>query len=122
MDSAGAATAAVLASSQRSKAVAKGGVLDIDTEVRVGDSVSESAPKEDRVTVEAYAMQHYAASGGWTGVHCEGGLFHTLFGLLMWEVRVSIVFACVCMYALVCVITTLVAWTPLPCIIRSVDL
>ena len=39
-------------------------------------------------TVEELAMQHYAApeQGGWRGVHCEGSLWTTLFGLLFWDI------------------------------------
>ncbi len=39
------------------------------------------------VTVEELALLHYAsaAGGGWHGVHCEGGAWATLWGLLMWD-------------------------------------
>lgn len=39
-------------------------------------------------SVEEYALQHYATPehGGWTGLHCEGGVWATLFGLLFWSV------------------------------------
>lgn len=32
-------------------------------------------------------MQHYARdeAGGWTGCHCEGGIWSTFFSLLLWE-------------------------------------
>ncbi|KAG6543623.1 hypothetical protein Mapa_014986 [Marchantia paleacea] len=38
--------------------------------------------------VEELALQYYASEegGGWQGVHCEGGVWLTLFGLLMWDV------------------------------------
>uniref|UniRef100_A0A383VBR8 Fanconi-associated nuclease n=1 Tax=Tetradesmus obliquus TaxID=3088 RepID=A0A383VBR8_TETOB len=41
-----------------------------------------------QVTVEALALQHYASAegGGWQGLHCEGGVWATLFGLLLWDV------------------------------------
>ncbi|WIA16211.1 hypothetical protein OEZ85_012924 [Tetradesmus obliquus] len=41
-----------------------------------------------QVTVEALALQHYtsAEGGGWQGLHCEGGVWATLFGLLLWDV------------------------------------
>ena len=40
------------------------------------------------VGVEELSLQFYATAkqGGWLGTHCEGGLLHTLFGLLMWPV------------------------------------
>ncbi|KAL2651124.1 hypothetical protein R1flu_019252 [Riccia fluitans] len=39
-------------------------------------------------SVEELALQYYASEegGGWEGVHCEGGVLLTLFGLLMWDV------------------------------------
>ncbi|KFM28553.1 Fanconi-associated nuclease 1-like protein [Auxenochlorella protothecoides] len=38
-------------------------------------------------TVEQLALQHYARdeAGGWTGCHCEGGIWSTFFSLLLWE-------------------------------------
>ena len=48
-------------------------------------------------SVEALVIQAYkqrqqrpedeadACEGGWSGVHCEGSMLRTLFGLLMWE-------------------------------------
>ncbi|KAL3700576.1 hypothetical protein R1sor_018598 [Riccia sorocarpa] len=38
--------------------------------------------------VEELALQYYASEEGgcWEGVHCEGGVILTLFGLLMWDV------------------------------------
>jgi hypothetical protein len=38
--------------------------------------------------VEQLALQHYASEegGGWQGLHCEGGVWATLFGLLLWDV------------------------------------
>jgi hypothetical protein len=38
--------------------------------------------------VEELALQHYATpeGGGWQGLHSEGGVWATLFGLLMWDV------------------------------------
>ncbi|KAK9819580.1 hypothetical protein WJX81_006116 [Elliptochloris bilobata] len=38
------------------------------------------------VGVEQLALLHYAteAAGGWRGMHCEGGVWATLFGLLLW--------------------------------------
>eukprot|EP00887_Chlorella_sp_A99_P003277 scaffold9.g3277.t1 len=38
-----------------------------------------------QVSVEELALEHYAAAG-WRGLHSEGGIWATLFGLLMWEV------------------------------------
>ncbi|KAI5068304.1 hypothetical protein GOP47_0016649 [Adiantum capillus-veneris] len=42
----------------------------------------------DQCSVEELALQHYAgdSGGGWQGVHCEGGIWMTLFALLMWDV------------------------------------
>ncbi|WIA36406.1 hypothetical protein OEZ86_007718 [Tetradesmus obliquus] len=44
-----------------------------------------------QVTVEQLALQHYASAegGGWQGLHCEGGVWATLFGLLLWDVIFS---------------------------------
>eukprot|EP00878_Enallax_costatus_P015138 GHUV01015850.1.p1 GENE.GHUV01015850.1~~GHUV01015850.1.p1 ORF type:complete len:977 (+),score=369.04 GHUV01015850.1:95-3025(+) len=41
-----------------------------------------------QVTVEELALQHYAseAGGAWQGLHSEGGVWATLFGLLLWDV------------------------------------
>ncbi|KAG2484067.1 hypothetical protein HYH03_017087 [Edaphochlamys debaryana] len=40
------------------------------------------------VSVEELALLHYAspAGGGWRGVHSEGGVWGTLWGLLLWDV------------------------------------
>lgn len=40
------------------------------------------------MTVEELALQHYASEegGGWQGLHCEGGVWATLFTLLLWDV------------------------------------
>ena len=40
------------------------------------------------MTVEELALRHYAQPehGGWSGVHDEGGVVRTLFGLLLWDV------------------------------------
>lgn len=37
-----------------------------------------------RVSVEELALQHYARSERWQGVHSEGSVWHALFGLLHW--------------------------------------
>lgn len=39
-------------------------------------------------TVEDLALQHYAQMehGGWRGIHCEGSIFRTLYGLLFWDI------------------------------------
>ncbi|CAM6105052.1 unnamed protein product [Calypogeia fissa] len=41
--------------------------------------------------VEELALQFFASEegGGWQGVHCEGGVWMTFFGLLMWDVLFS---------------------------------
>lgn len=46
------------------------------------------APDNSQVTVEQLALQHYASheGGTWQGLHCEGGVFATLFTLLLWDV------------------------------------
>jgi len=43
-------------------------------------------PERTQVSVEDLALEHYAseAGGGWRGIHAEGGVWATLFGLLMW--------------------------------------
>lgn len=40
------------------------------------------------MSVEQLALQHYASQegGGWQGMHSEGGVWATLFGLLLWDV------------------------------------
>ncbi|MCO5576160.1 hypothetical protein L7F22_029968 [Adiantum nelumboides] len=42
----------------------------------------------DQCSVEELALQYYAGDtgGGWQGVHCEGGIWMTLFALLMWDI------------------------------------
>lgn len=36
--------------------------------------------------VEGYAVHHYTTIEGWPkATHCEGSLFSTLFGLLLWN-------------------------------------
>ncbi|DBA85769.1 hypothetical protein WJX77_002675 [Trebouxia sp. C0004] len=42
----------------------------------------------DECSVEELALQYYAAEtgGNWTGTHAEGGIWATLFGLLMWDI------------------------------------
>lgn len=65
-----------------------------DAAVVAGDvhapDINTDVPQEPAgdpvMSVEAYALQHYAQAGGWTGSHCEGAVFHSLFGLLLWEV------------------------------------
>lgn len=41
-----------------------------------------------QVHVEELALEHYGGEegGGWRGMHAEGGIWATLFGLLMWDV------------------------------------
>ncbi|CAN6172712.1 unnamed protein product [Urochloa humidicola] len=40
--------------------------------------------------VEQLALQYYAdEGGGWQGTHSEGGIWMTIFGLLMWDVMFS---------------------------------
>ncbi|XP_044428011.1 fanconi-associated nuclease 1 homolog [Triticum aestivum] len=44
----------------------------------------------DRCGVEQLALQYYAdEGGGWEGTHSEGGIWMTIFGLLMWDVIFS---------------------------------
>ena len=40
----------------------------------------------EQVGVEELALQFYASEegGGWRGMHSEGGIWATLFGLLLW--------------------------------------
>eukprot|EP00798_Chlamydomonas_sp_ICE-L_P020854 gene20854-27687_t len=42
----------------------------------------------EQVGVEMLALEHYSSKegGGWSGTHCEGIIWSTLFGLLMWDV------------------------------------
>jgi Fanconi-associated nuclease 1 len=46
------------------------------------------APDDSCVSVEELALQHYASpeGGRWAGLHSEGGVWGTLFGLLLWDV------------------------------------
>ena len=39
-------------------------------------------------TYKELALQYYASKDGgeWQGMHSEGGVWMTLFGLLMWEI------------------------------------
>lgn len=37
-------------------------------------------------SVEAFALEHFAESGGWSGVHSEASVFTTIFGLLFWDI------------------------------------
>ncbi|KAI3439047.1 hypothetical protein D9Q98_001457 [Chlorella vulgaris] len=43
---------------------------------------------DEQCGVEELALQYYATdeAGGWQGVHSEGGIWATLFGLLLWDV------------------------------------
>jgi hypothetical protein len=45
-------------------------------------------PDNALVTVEQLALQHYASQEGgcWQGLHCEGGVWASLFTLLLWDV------------------------------------
>ena len=54
----------------------------------IAADVVMAASEECIVGVEELALQHYSlrCQGGWLGAHCEGGVFYTLFGLLMWPV------------------------------------
>lgn len=48
------------------------------------------------VTVEQLALQFYMLPerGGWIGCHSENGIWHTLFGLVMWDVMFSGSYIC----------------------------
>mmetsp|Transcript_1101 Transcript_1101/g.1279 ORF Transcript_1101/g.1279 Transcript_1101/m.1279 type:complete len:779 (-) Transcript_1101:613-2949(-) len=37
-------------------------------------------------SVEGYVLEHYETLGGWSGLHCEGSMFRTLFTLFFWDV------------------------------------
>lgn len=88
VEAAGVATAAWLKSLHGPRQASGGRVRgeeeeeepDIDVAV-AGRAVSPV------VSVEEYVLQHYGQTGGWLGSHCEGRVFHSLFALLMWEVR-----------------------------------
>lgn len=45
----------------------------------------------DQVNVEELVLQHYARApeGAWSGIHTEGGVWATLFGLVFWDVLFS---------------------------------
>ena len=62
-----------------------------DGETGPGMSESVSASVEALV-IQAYKQRQQrpdddadVCEGGWSGVHCEGSMLRTLFGLLMWE-------------------------------------
>ncbi|KAI7839720.1 hypothetical protein COHA_006524 [Chlorella ohadii] len=58
-------------------------------EVRIVGTKSRFYGFDDaQCTVEELALQYYATEdgGGWQGVHSEGGIWATLWGLLLWEV------------------------------------
>eukprot|EP00871_Galdieria_phlegrea_P005832 jgi/Galph1/736/GphlegSOOS_G5528.1 len=40
---------------------------------------------EQLISVEALCLEHYSLQG-WSGVHCEGRLMSTLFGIFFWDV------------------------------------
>jgi len=40
---------------------------------------------KEKVSVEDIALEHYIALG-WKGVHCEGSIVSTIFGLLFWDI------------------------------------
>jgi fanconi-associated nuclease 1 len=40
----------------------------------------------DMLNVEEVALRHYQSFGFISGVHCEGIIFHTFFGLLFWDI------------------------------------
>ena len=42
----------------------------------------------NQVNVEELVLQHFARTteGGWSGIHTEGGVWATLFGLVLWDV------------------------------------
>eukprot|EP00736_Rhodelphis_marinus_P005482 Rmarinus@m.24170 len=44
-------------------------------------------PVVEGISVESFALEYYAKpdSGGWSGVHCETGVFLNLFGILLME-------------------------------------
>jgi hypothetical protein len=44
-----------------------------------------------QVNVEELVRQHFArtSEGGWHGIHSEGGIWATLFGLCFWDVIFS---------------------------------
>lgn len=37
-------------------------------------------------SVEAFALEHFAESGGWSGLHSESSVFTTIFALLFWDI------------------------------------
>jgi hypothetical protein len=85
----GKATTAVLIAANSPKKVSTSGGPELDIDVDV-DAIAAGQPmtsSDTLVSVEEYALQHYEAKGGWAGQHCEGGVFHALFGILMWEAR-----------------------------------
>jgi hypothetical protein len=88
VDRDGKATVAHLSADSNRKQTLAATAPELDIDVDMDSIVASSTTSSDTlVTVEEYALQHYQAKAGWSGQHCEGGVFHALFGILMWEVR-----------------------------------
>ena len=41
---------------------------------------------DENCTVEELVNQHNVINGGWYGIHCEGSVIQTLYGLFMWNI------------------------------------
>ena len=48
---------------------------------------SATTSKSSKNHLPTTPLQHYALpeNGAWTGCHCEGGIWSTLFALLLWD-------------------------------------
>ena len=54
----------------------------------VASTKCRATPQVPHAVLPTACLQYYAseAGGGWQGVHSEGGVWATLFGLLLWDV------------------------------------
>jgi len=62
-----------------------GGIVEIEELLRNMLTSAFSMMIKESCSVEELVLQHYAQAGGWSGVHCEGGLWRALAVLLLWE-------------------------------------
>ena len=66
--------------------------VDVSNQTALGDIIEEEIIPPDDKTLRQVGYITAIDGGGWQGWHCEGAIFHSLFGLLMWD----ILFTCPC--------------------------
>ena len=66
--------------------------VDVSNQTALGDIIDEEIVPPDDKMLRQVGYTTAIDGGGWQGWHCEGAIFHTLFGLLMWD----ILFTCPC--------------------------